>query len=174
MSGNVEAVYIGPSNDGSYWVNVKNSNPKGMIGDGGVIRRFDTKEEAKIYANKVNSTGVDTFERSHNTENSAPRYYSDEFYYSEKRSDMTPPDISWGRVVTGFLTDEQVERINATGKLPENVKFVPNGYGGYSIVYNYLNVTSGTHDVPKGFEVKRDFMGMAHVVPVGTDGIIYK
>ena len=87
---------------------------------------------------------------------------------------MTPPDISWGRAVTGFLTDDQVAALHETGKLPENVKFVPNGVGGYSIVYNYLNVTSGTHDVPQGFEVKRDFMGVAHVVPRGTDGLIYK
>lgn len=175
MTKSVEAVYIGPKNDGSYWVNVRNANPQGMIGDGGVIRRFDTKEEAKNYADKVNSTGTDTFEpRRESCENCEPQYYVDEFYYSSRQKDMTPPDISWGRVVTGFLTDEQVERINATGKLPENVKFVQNGYGGYSIVYNYLNVTSGTHDVPKGFEVKRDFVGMAHVVPVGTDGLIYK
>ena len=52
----VEAVYMGPRKDGSYWVNVKNANPTGMIGDAGVIRRFDSKKDAKVYTKMVNDT----------------------------------------------------------------------------------------------------------------------
>lgn len=50
----VEAVYMGPKQGGDYWVNVRNANPTGMIGDGGVIRRFDSEKDAKDYAKWVN------------------------------------------------------------------------------------------------------------------------
>ncbi len=51
----VEAVYMGKRGTGEYWVNVRNANPTGMIGDGGVIRRFDSKEAAQGYTQQVNS-----------------------------------------------------------------------------------------------------------------------
>ncbi len=50
----VEAVYMGPRQGDNYWVNVRNANPTGMIGDAGVIRRFKSEEEAKTYAKTVN------------------------------------------------------------------------------------------------------------------------
>ena len=52
----VEAVYMGPRQGGDYWVNVKNANPSGMIGDAGVIRRFKTEDDAKAYTKTVNDT----------------------------------------------------------------------------------------------------------------------
>jgi hypothetical protein len=58
----VVANYIGLKNSGDYWVNVRNAEPKGLIGDGGVIRRFASEKEAKEYTNQVNTTGVDTFQ----------------------------------------------------------------------------------------------------------------
>ena len=57
----VEAIYKGQQNDGYYWVNVKNANPKGLIGDAGVMRRFENEKQAKEYADSVNKTGIDTF-----------------------------------------------------------------------------------------------------------------
>ena len=56
----VEAVYMGQK-DNKYWVNVKNANPTGKIGDGGVCRPFSSEEAAKAYAASVNEKGVDTF-----------------------------------------------------------------------------------------------------------------
>ena len=57
----VEAVYKGKQNDGYYWVNVRNKHPKGLIGDAGVMRRFENDDQAKSYAESVNKTGTDTF-----------------------------------------------------------------------------------------------------------------
>ena len=82
----VEAVYIGQSRDGDYWVNVKNAQPKGMIGDAGVIRRFESKQEAKEYAKKVNETGVDTFEYKSEVSSEKPvRHEGDTFELSSKK-----------------------------------------------------------------------------------------
>ena len=47
--------------NGEYWVNVRNAEPKGMIGDAGVIRRFNDKSTAQNYIEQVNKTGVDVF-----------------------------------------------------------------------------------------------------------------
>ena len=59
----VKAIYMGPREDGKYWVNVRNAQPKGLIGDAGYIRRFNSKDEAKAYTKDVNKTGVDTFSK---------------------------------------------------------------------------------------------------------------
>ena len=81
----VEAIYMGQSKDGAYWVNVRNAEPKGMIGDAGVIRRFETKQEAKEYAKKVNETGVDTFEYKKDVSEEKPvRHQGDTFELSSK------------------------------------------------------------------------------------------
>ncbi len=78
------------------------------------------------------------------------------------------------RLATGFLTDAQVEEINKTGKLPENAKFIPNGVGQYIIANNFFNLRAGTQTMPEGFEVKKNFIGQAIVVPKGTQGLLIK
>lgn len=55
------AIYRGSDANGKYMVNVKSKEAAGSIGGAGVIRYFNTKEEAKEYAKSVNKTGVDTF-----------------------------------------------------------------------------------------------------------------
>ena len=81
----VVAVYMGQRNSGDYWVNVKDANPKGMIGDAGIIRRFDTEQEAKEYTKTVNQTGVDIFEpRQREQDNKPVRHMGDTFELSKK------------------------------------------------------------------------------------------
>ena len=60
----VKAIYMGPRENGEYWVNVRNAQPKGLIGDAGYIRRFNSKDAAKAYAKEVNKTGEDTFTKN--------------------------------------------------------------------------------------------------------------
>ena len=176
MSMEVQANYMGHCNNGAYCVNVKTANPSGNLGDAGVIRRFDTKEEALAYANQVNATGVDSFVPQSQVVNSNVRHMGDEFVQtSGVNNNMSePPKISWGRAVSGFLTQEQIDMINETGRLPDNVKIIPNGAGGYTFDYNYFGLRAGTQTVPAGFEMKRDIIGVAHVVPKDTNGILYK
>lgn len=57
----VKAIYMGQQKNGEYWVNVRNAQPKGLIGDAGYIRHFNSKDEAKAYTKEVNETGVDSF-----------------------------------------------------------------------------------------------------------------
>ena len=60
----VKAISMGvDSRNGKYLVNVKNTEAKGMIGGAGMIRQFDTKEEADEYIKAVNKSGVDVFEK---------------------------------------------------------------------------------------------------------------
>lgn len=158
--GGLEANYLGYHDGQGYWVNVKTANPTGMIGDAGIIRRFDSKEDAKAYANEVNSTGMDVFVRT-----TKPQ---------ENRTQTEPPEISWGRACTGFLTQDQVNAINETRRLPDNVKIMRDGLGGYILSYNYLGIRAGTHTIPEGFEIKRDVLGIAHVLPKDTFGLFYR
>jgi len=179
MVAEVQAVYMGEHGKQDYWVNVKTANPTGNIGDGGVIRRFKTKEEAKEYAHKVNETGVDVFvHKPQVNDNEGVRHAGDEFI-SSKNTNKTqtytePPEISWGRAVTGFLTQDQIDAINETRRLPDNVKIMQNGAGGYVLVYNYFGIRPGTQTVPEGFEIKQDVIGVAHVLPKDTNGLMIK
>lgn len=80
----VVANYMGQKN-GTYRVNVKNANPKGMLGDGGVIRYFDTEKAAREYIKQVNATGEDSFSKNISSQNNAPvRHQGDTFVPSSK------------------------------------------------------------------------------------------
>ena len=98
----------------------------------------------------------------------------DVFEISNKTEDLIPPEIGVIRLGTGFLTDEQIAQINKTRKLPDNAKFVPNGIGQYRIVNNFINLTVGTQTLPEGFEVKKNILGQAVVLPKGSDGLFIK
>ena len=80
------AKYIGQNSDNTYWVNVKTAKPTGNLGDAGVIRRFDTEQQAKEYAKLVNETGVDTFVKCQDSEKpeNAVRHEGDSFVSSTK------------------------------------------------------------------------------------------
>lgn len=177
MVHSVEARYMGYREGYGYMVNVKNANPTGMIGDGGIIRRFETKEEAKEYIKSVNATGKDTFVPQNKEEEPIP-LAGDEFVPADAEKTekvyAEPPKISWARCVTGFLTKEQIAAINETGHLPRNVKVVSNGAGGYNLVYNYFGITAGTQTIPAGFEMKQDIIGIVHVVPIDTNGLLIR
>ena len=86
------------------------------------------------------------------------------------------PSCSIGvlRLTTGLLTDEQVDNINKTRKLPDNAKFIPNGFGQYYIANNFFNMRAGTQTLPEGFEVKKNVLGFAVVVPKDTNGLLIK
>ena len=75
---------------------------------------------------------------------------------------------------TTQISDEQVQQINATGKLPPNAKFVPNELGGYQLTNNFFGIQAGTQELPAGFEVKKNILGFTTIVPKGTKGMLIK
>ena len=84
------------------------------------------------------------------------------------------PKVDFLRIAFNRLTDEQIAKINKTGKLPKNAKFVPDGMGGYTLVNNFFDITPGTKQLPAGFELKNDVLGFTVVVPKGTESVILK
>lgn len=84
------------------------------------------------------------------------------------------PQIGTGRLLLGRLTKEQVDAINESGELPKNAKFKENMNGNIIITWNALDVTTGTHKLPVGYEVKNDIFGFTHVVREGTKNIFIK
>jgi len=85
-----------------------------------------------------------------------------------------PPKISFIRALFSVLNDEQIDELNKSRKLPENCKFVFNGAGGYTITPNVLNLSLGTRTLPGDFEVKKNVLGFALVVPKDADSILIK
>lgn len=92
----------------------------------------------------------------------------------EIKSTEDSPKISKTRLFFGRLTDEQIVQVNKTGKLPEGAKFVPNGFGGYTVCNNFFGMRAGTQVLPAGFEVKKNVLGFTCVLPVGTKGMMVK
>lgn len=91
-----------------------------------------------------------------------------------KETKAETPKISFARLMFSRLTDEQIKAVNESKKLPENAKFVQNGFGGYTIQNNIANITPGTRDLPVGYELKKNFLGFTIVVPVGTESVLIK
>lgn len=101
----------------------------------------------------------------------APMQY--DAYMSSQNTKM-PPEIGFFRLMSGFLTDNQVNQINQSRRLPSNAKFIMNGYGSYSISNNILGVRVGTQTLPEGFEVKKNVLGQAVVLPKGSEGLFIR
>ncbi len=176
MSMTVEAKYIGGDETKGYMVNVRNAHPKGMIGDAGYIRRFETDKAAKAFTALVNETGEDFYQKEQlKPEKPIPLcHIGDDFVKAETCEDCEDvecPKISWGRATFSRLTDEQIKAINETRKLPEGVKIVRDGMCGYTLSNSYKGLVTGTRTVPEGFEMKKDWLGFTVVVPKDTESI---
>lgn len=91
--------------------------------------------------------------------------------FVSSNQEIEPPKISRFRLMTGFLTDKQVEGINKAGKLPKNAKFVM-AFGSYSICNNFFGFRTGTQTIPQGFEVKKNVFGEAVVLPKDSNGLL--
>lgn len=167
----VQARYMGESSRGGYYVNVRNANPKGMIGDAGVLRMFKTEDEAKLYTDFVNQTGQDIFIKRPKEENGKALHSGDDFISEDSCKQGECPKISWTRAAFSRLTDDQIKTINDTRKLPEGVKIVRDGMGGYTLSNNYGGLVTGTRTVPEGFEMKKDWLGFTVIVPKDTESI---
>ena len=98
----------------------------------------------------------------------------DNYENSPKSKQLSPPDIGTFRLLTGFLTNQQVEDINRIGMLPPNAKFVMNGYGGYEISNNFMGIRVGTQVLPQVFEGRKNVIGQAVVLPKGCNGLLLK
>ena len=99
---------------------------------------------------------------------------NDKVDISAKANTVQPPEISAARLFFRVLTDEQISQINEAIRLPQNAKFVMNGFGGYAITNNFFNFRAGTKILPEGFEVRKDIFGMAVVLPKGMEGAVLK
>ena len=83
-----------------------------------------------------------------------------------------PPEIGFLRLATGFITQEQVDQINLSRRLPDNAKFIQNEYGKFVICNNFMGLRVGTQELPMGFEVKLNIIGKAVVLPKGSSGLL--
>ena len=81
-------------------------------------------------------------------------------------------DINFLQAETSLLTDKQIKEINKTKKMPEGTVIAKDELGNYYITSDIFNLQSGTRTLPKGYEVKKDKLGFAIVVPIGTKGIL--
>lgn len=92
----------------------------------------------------------------------------------EIKHKINPPEISTTKLMIKRLTDEQIDQVNKSGKLPENAKFIRDGYGGYYIAANFMNLQIGTRKLPEGFEVRKDALGFTCVLPKDSEGLFIK
>lgn len=177
----IEARYIGyDKTRQQYLVNVRTANPTGKIGDAGVIRFFETKNEAKDYTRRINQTKQDIFVPEKKEKNDLTVIHQgDAFVQSFKGNEdknvkvQACPKISLWRGMFSKLTDEQIKAVNDTRKLPEGTKFQTVA-GEHVICHNWFGLTAGTQVMPAGYELKKNIFGFTKVVPIGTEGKFIK
>lgn len=85
-----------------------------------------------------------------------------------------PHKIGGLRVLFSRLTNEQINAVNESRKLPDNAKFVKDGTGGYAISNNFFGIRAGTKTLPDDYELKKNFLGFTIVVPKDTKGLFIK
>lgn len=92
----------------------------------------------------------------------------------EQTQTQNTTPISVLEAFTGILSDEQIAEINKTKQMPEGTLIAKDELGNYYITNDVLGIDTGTRTLPKGYEVKKDRLGFAIVVPEGTKGIMIK
>ena len=155
MTAVMETKLIGKNNFGFYRVNVKNTHPSNKIGDGGMIRVFESKTDTENYVDKVNDAGMDIFVSTIN--------------YDEE-NDVICEEITWYQAKCKRLTDEQITAINQTRKLPKGAKIIKTWNGEYQIIKDPFNIHNGTQKLPEGYEIRKDLLGFTHIMLQDTEG----
>lgn len=90
-----------------------------------------------------------------------------------KKDEVKLPEITNYQALSMRFTDDQIEAMNKVGRVPDKLKIVPNNInGGYTLVYDFGKITQGTKEIPAGFEMKRNVLGFAMIVPKGTEGLL--
>ncbi len=74
------------------------------------------------------------------------------------------------RVFFNRLTNEQIDAINESRRLPQNVKV--NKYRGLS--NNFFNLTQGTRTLPEGYELRKNKLGFTRMVMIDSEGFWLK
>ncbi len=81
-------------------------------------------------------------------------------------------NINIFRVLFNRFTKAQIDSVNETGQLPENAKFVKDEFGSYTIINDFLSLTLGTHELPTGYELKKDILGFTVVTPIKEKSLL--
>lgn len=89
------------------------------------------------------------------------------------QTQQQPPKIGFFRILFNRLTKEQIKAVNECRELPKNAKF-KSALGEVGITWNIWDVTTGTHKLPAGYELKRDILGFTHVVREGTKSLFIR
>ena len=88
-----------------------------------------------------------------------------------KLSKKGEPKVQVLRIWFNRLTQEQIDAINESGKLPKNIKIRPKEMGtGYYIYHNIFNMYNGTQTMPEGYELRKNRLGFTRLVPKDTEG----
>lgn len=91
-----------------------------------------------------------------------------------KTSTTNKTKISTSEAFTGILSDKQIKSINETKQMPEGTLIAKDKTGNYYITSDAMQLSTGTRTLPKGYEVKKDRLGFAVVVPEGTRSLMIK
>ena len=85
---------------------------------------------------------------------------------SKKPETKNQSKIGFLEAATGLLSDEQIAQINSTRQVPEGTIIVKTENGEYDIENDRLNLTTGTRTLPEGYEVRKNILGAAKIVPI--------
>lgn len=80
------------------------------------------------------------------------------------------PKISFFRLAFGRLTDEQIDAVNKSRRLPKNAKI--NSFG--SVKNDIFHITRGTRTLPEGYELRKNIFGFTKLVLIDSEGLFLK
>lgn len=88
---------------------------------------------------------------------------------STEKNSINPIDA-----LTGLLSDEQIEKINKSRVLPKGTLITQSEHGKYDLTFDITGLSTGTRLLPEGYEVRKDVLGFATIVPIDQKSIFLK
>lgn len=123
----------------------------------------------------IGNAGLATFRGSEETLKLDQPLKQDVFQSTgqENNSCKLSPEVSGWAAAFSRLSSNQIDQINKSGKLPENMMVSHSPYGGYRLCWKNPITNGcfigGTQELPPHIEIRKDVFGFACAVPKGYE-----
>lgn len=91
-----------------------------------------------------------------------------------KKRDTVKNSINFLETASGLLSDEQLAKINKSRLVPKGTLIVKNVDGSYELTNDRLGLERGTRMLPEGYEMRKDLLGFAKIVPIDQKSIFLR
>jgi hypothetical protein len=118
------------------------------------------------------------FQSLHNTSSLMGQPNTDTINLTRTNSTKSLPKVNALRAIFKRLSSTQINEVNRTGKLPQNMMITQNPNGTYRLAWKPPitdgKILGGSQKLPQHLELRKDILGFTRVVPAGYEHFLLK